>query len=143
MKRIVVGQKERVGEWVAKRIEREAAWGAFEAIGLEKDGVLIAGMVVEGYVKAARCCVHLAGIGKHWLNREYIRVCMDYVFHQLECKVMLGLVDADNAAALAFDRHFGFKEVCVIKDGAGDCDLIVLEMRREDCRWLAHKELKQ
>lgn len=136
MKKIVVKEKERVGAWVAERVGRNAPWGAFEAIGLEDDGVLIAGMVVESYVRNARCCVHLAGEGRRWLNREYLQFCCRYMFDQLKCRVVLGLVNADNEDALRFDRHFGFRDLCVVKDGAGDCDLIVLELRREWCRWL-------
>ena len=134
-KKIIVGHKERVAAFVAGMIGQEVDWGSYEAIGLEQNGVLIAGMVVNGYVRDARCCMHLAGQGKRWINREFIRVCMDYAFGKLNCKVLVGLVDADNEQALAFDRHFGFKDLCVLKDGAGDCDLIVLQMRRDECRW--------
>jgi hypothetical protein len=49
---------------------------------------------------------------------------------------VIGLVNADNHAALTFDRHFGFVENTRIPDGAGECDLVVLTLRREDCRWL-------
>ena len=136
LKQIVVNQKERVGAWVAQRIGRESSWGSFEAIGLELDGDLVAGMVVESYVKDSRCCVHLAGDGKKWLNREYLNFCCRYMFDQLNCKVVIGLVDADNEQAMKFDLHFGFTEQTRIKDGAGDCDLVVLTLRRDDCRWL-------
>ncbi len=136
MKKIITQEKERVGAWVAGRIGRESSWGSFQAIGLENDGVLVAGMVVESYVKHSRCCVHLAGDGKKWLNREYLNFCCKYLFDQLQCKVVIGLVDADNTAALQFDTHFGFREQTRIPNGAGDCDLVVLTLRREDCRWL-------
>ena len=139
MKRIIHDNKQRVGHWVAQAVGRDSDWGSFESIGLEEDGILIAGMVVESYVKNARCCVHLAGTGKRWLNREYLKFCCKYMFDQLNCKVVVGLVDADNEAALSFDKHFGFKELTRIPDGAGDCDLVVLTLTREDCRWLKLK----
>jgi hypothetical protein len=137
MKTLVTNQKDRVGTWVANRINREASWGDFQALGLEENGELIAGMIVEGYVKDARCMVHLAGEGRRWLNREFLHAGFSYMFDQMGCKVVLGLVDADNEAALRFDAHVGFTEVARIKDGAGDCDLVVFEMRREDCKWLS------
>jgi RimJ/RimL family protein N-acetyltransferase len=140
MKQLVTNQKGRVGDWVAKQVNRQSSWGAqdsFQAIGLEENGELIAGMVVEGYVKNARCVVHLAGVGKRWLNREYLFSCCDYMFNQMGCKVVIGLVDVDNEKAMKFDIHFGFVEVARIKDGAGDCDLVILELRKENCRWLA------
>lgn len=141
MKNVVIGQKERVGAWVAEKVGRRAnSWGEFEAIGLsDDDGRLIAGMVVEGYVKDARCLVHLAGEGKRWLNREYLGICCRYMFDQLRCKVVIGLVDADNEAALRFDKHFGFSEVGRVPYGGGDCDLVILAMTRDQCRWLEVK----
>lgn len=136
-KAIVVGQKERVGAWLAPRIHRNAPWAAYEAIGIERDGELVGGCVIEGYVKGARCSMHIAGEGKHWLTREFLSVCFDYVFRQLGCRVALGMVSSSNTAALAFDRHLGFQDVCTIRDGAGaGGDLVILEMRPEFCRWL-------
>jgi RimJ/RimL family protein N-acetyltransferase len=139
MKRIVPNERDRVGAWVAERVGRRAPWGEYQAIGLEEGGKLIAGVVIDGYVDGARCSMHVAGEGRKWLNREYLWFCFHYVFEQLRCKVVIGLVDADNEAALRFDQHLGFVEVCRIAEGAGDCDLVVLEMRRQGCRWLKLK----
>lgn len=136
MKKIITNQNDRVGLWVSRRVGRKAPWVEFQAVGLEQDGKLIAGMVMDCYVKDARCSMHVAGDGKQWLNREFLWFCFHYVFDQLGCKVVLGMVNADNEDALKFDRHLGFRNLCVIKDGAGECDLIVLQMRREWCRWL-------
>ncbi|CDN87311.1 GP68 protein [Hydrogenophaga intermedia] len=139
-KSIVVGQKERVGAWVAERVDLQAPWVNFEAMGLELNGELIAGVVFDSYVKDARCCMHVAGLRGTWLNRPFLRAAFDYAFGKMGCKVVIGLVNADNDAALRFDRHLGFEEVARIKDGAGDCDLLVLAMRREQCRWLTLRE---
>ena len=139
MKQLVTNQKERVGAWVAKQVNRQSSWGPFQAVGLEESGELIAGMVVEGYVKNARCVVHLAGKGKRWLNREYLFSCCDYMFNQMGCKVAIGLVDADNEKSMKFGTHLGSVEAARIKDGAGDCDLVILELRKENCRWLVRR----
>ena len=45
MKTVIANQKERVSQWVAERIGRRAPWGEYQAIGLEEDGELIAGIV--------------------------------------------------------------------------------------------------
>ena len=134
-KRIVIGEKERVGDWVAPRVRRGAPWANYEAIGLAQGDELIAGVVFDSYVPAARCCMHVAGEGRTWLNRDFLWVCFDYAFEQMGCKTIVGLVDADNADALRFDRHLGFQELARIPQGAGDCDLVVLAMQREMCRW--------
>src|SRR3546814_3611823 len=61
---IVVGQKERVAAWVSSRLRRNCDWVNYEAIGLEQDGELVAGVIFDGYVAGARCCMHVAGEGK-------------------------------------------------------------------------------
>lgn len=138
-KSVIVGQKDRVGAWVAERVRARSGWANYEAIGLEKDGELVAGVVFDSYVEGARCCMHVAGEGRTWLNREFLWFCFQYAFVQMGCKVVVGLVNSDNDDALRFDRHLGFEEVARIPDGAGDCDLVVLAMQRKKCRWLNMK----
>ena len=136
MKTIVVNQKNRVQEWVADRIGGNPAWESFEAIGLEKDGELIAGVIVDGYVENTRCSIHCAGEGKQWLNREFLFVVFDYVFRQLNCNVVVQTVCSNNVDSMKFTSHLGFGEKCRIEDGALGGDLVILSMRREDCRWI-------
>jgi hypothetical protein len=136
---IVTGQKEKIGAWVAARVGQDGAWANYEAIGLEQDGRLVAGVVFDSYVPNARCCMHVAGEGRNWLNRDYLWTCFNYAFVQMDCNVVIGLVAADNADALKFDTHLGFLEVARIPGGSGDCDLVVLAMQRRTCRWLSMK----
>lgn len=138
-KSVVVGQKERVGAWVAERVGQNGAWSNYEALGLERDGCLVAGVVLDSYVSGARCCMHVAAEGRDWLNREFLWLCFHYAFEQLGCNVVIGLVRSDNEAALRFDTHLGFEEVARIPGGSGDCDLVILAMQRKTCRWLTLK----
>lgn len=58
--------------------------------------------------------------------------------------VLLGNVRASNARALRLDKSLGFSEYCRVKDGvAVGEDLVLLSMRREECRWLKPREAKQ
>lgn len=51
--------------------------------------------------------------------------------------VLLGIVRASNAKALKLDLHLGFREQTRVSDGvAVGEDLVILRMRREECRWL-------
>lgn len=49
----------------------------------------------------------------------------------------LGEVRASNHRSLSLARHLGFREAHRIRNGwdAGE-DVVLFEMRREDCRWL-------
>lgn len=137
MKRIIVGEKECVSEWVAARMPGTLPWvSGYEAIGLEQGGRLVAGVVVDGFVRNARCSIHCAGEGKNWLNREFLQFVFTYVFNQMGCNVVVNPVSSANTASLKFTAHLGFKEACRIKDGYADGDLVIFELQRSECRWI-------
>tara|TARA_R110000868_G_scaffold69515_2_gene204580 strand:- start:4210 stop:4698 length:489 start_codon:yes stop_codon:yes gene_type:complete len=137
MKQIVIGQG--VVDWVADHMKRGEGYGLSTGIGLVKDGELVAGVVYNEY-NHCNINMHVAAIGRDWLTREYLWTCFDYPFNRCKVRRITGFVEDDNAAALRFDEHLGFKYETRLKDAyihddrVGD--IIVLVMRREDCRWL-------
>ena len=138
---ILCGQKERVGDWVANLIGNKTPWHCYEAIGIEKDGELIGGAVIDNYICSARCSIHCAGIGKKWLNREFLHVVFDYVFRQLKCNAVLNIIDGNNHASLKFTAHLGFKEIYRIQGGSyNGADAVLFEMKKTECRWIKTKE---
>lgn len=136
---IVTRQDKRVGNWVCARTGGCYTEGA--TIGLERDGELIAGVIVDNW-NGASAQMHVAGEG-NWLNREFLFVCFDYVFRQLSLNVVIGVVPSVNAKALRFDKHLGFREVLRIPNGHPAGDLVILTMRKEDCRYLGVEHGKQ
>jgi hypothetical protein len=80
----VIFDKARVNEWVASRIGRKAPWPGdeFQAFGVERDGQIVGGVVIDGIVIGARCSIHCAGDGKRWLTREFLTVVFDYAFRK-------------------------------------------------------------
>ena len=134
---ILFGQKERVGDWVADRIGNTTPWHDYEAIGIERNGVLVGGVVIDNYIPQARCSVHCAGIGGKWLNRNFLFVVFDYAFRQLQCNAVVNIVDGCNKASLKFTAHLGFSEVHRIKGGGKDgSDGVLFEMQKTDCKWI-------
>lgn len=82
------------------------------------------------------CQMHIAGDG-NWVSREFIRAAFDYPFRQLGLAAVLGALPADNHKAMKFDTHFGMREVHRITNGwANGVDLVLVQMNREDCKWL-------
>lgn len=137
MKRIVLNERERVSAWVADKMNCPHWYGDdYAAIGLEKDGVLVGGAVIDSVVANTRCAVHCSGEGKHWLNREFLWAVFAYAFYQLKVRIIVNPVSSANTASLRFTKHIGFTEVCRIEDGCPDGDLVLFKMPRADCRWL-------
>lgn len=135
MKSLVIGQKERVGEFLKKH---EAWLGAsqYEAIGLEENGELIAGVVYDSYEENARIASYCAGVGKRWLTREFLWAMFDYPFNQLNVNAIINTVSTDNKESMRFTEHLGFKEVARIEGGASDGDLIIYVLYKKDCKWI-------
>ena len=106
-----------------------------------KDGKIL-GVVGFDSWNGASCQMHIAGEG-NWLTRDLIYAAFDYAFNVADLNVVLGFVPSTNAKALRFDKHVGFVEVSRIKDGTPEGDLIILELRRENCRYLREANGKQ
>lgn len=102
-------------------------------------GRLIAGVLYSDYNKAT-CSAHIVGFGKNWLSRDLLWIMFDYPFNQLGCKKVFGQVPSDNETALRFDYKLGFKYVTTVPEVfESGHHLLILEMKREDCRWLSVK----
>lgn len=124
---------ERIGHW---------EWGNYSAIGLEKDGKIIAGVIFNEYVPDTRCSIHCAGDG-NWLNREFLWMVFDYAFNQLNCKVVVNPVPVTNKPSMRFTEHIGFKPSLRLEDGAEDGDLMIFTLHKKDCKWLDNEKFRR
>lgn len=72
--------------------------------------------------------------------RHLVPAVFEVAFEKAERGVMLATCKGSNTRSLKLCKHLGMKEVYRVRDGVqvGD-DLVILEMRREDCRWLQRK----
>jgi len=110
--------------------------GRGTAIGLERNGELVAGVLYEDY-NGANLLMHVASDGSaQWMTPGYLRVCFEYPFGKLGCKRVTGIVPSINRRALMFDERLGFKVEARLTDAHPDGDLIVLSMKRDECRWI-------
>lgn len=109
-----------------------------QCIARVEDGRLIGGCLYQNYTGVS-IGIHMAGFDPLWINRDMLWVCFHYPFIQLGCNKMFGQVPESNSKALEIDLKLGFKEEARIKDVFPDGDMIVLAMKREDCRWLRLK----
>lgn len=103
------------------------------------------GQEINGEVKAVvafdnildrSCMMHTAAIVPNWISKDLLWACFDYPFNILKVKVILASVASTNEEALKLDRHLGFVDKAYIEDAHIDGDLVILAMRRENCRWL-------
>lgn len=102
----------------------------------------IRGVVGFDAWNGASCEMHVAGEG-HWVTRDLLYATFDYAFNVANLNVVIGMVPSTNKKAIRFDKHVGFKEVARIKDGTPDGDLVIMELRRENCRYLEREHGQQ
>jgi hypothetical protein len=133
---LVFDQKDRVGEWVARKVDQTASWGSFYAMGIERDGEIVAGIVFNNMNGVnATCHIAIEKAGKAFL--ELLCHAANYAFNHCKLKRLTGMVPASKPDVLAFDLHLGWQEEFVMQDAAFDGGpLHVLVMRPETCRWL-------
>jgi RimJ/RimL family protein N-acetyltransferase len=130
-------EPERYLEWAAKRIGISAFRSDARAIGLERDGDLVAAAVYDTF-SPGTCLMHIASDGSgRWLNRDFLFRMFAYPFIQCGFRRVTGLISASNAASLRFARHIGFQDEGVLREEAPDGDVIVLGMLRRECKWIA------
>lgn len=104
-------------------------------IGQEIDGEIKA-VVAYDNIMDKSCQMHTAALVPNWISKDLLWACFDYPFNILKVKVILALVASDNKEALRLNRHLGFIDKAYIEDAHVDGDLVILAMRRENCRWL-------
>lgn len=135
--RIILDERDRLAAWAQARIPHVPSWGEWcEAIGLERDGELVA-VVVYNLFSGADIAMHIAAVpGRRWMTRDFLRVAFRYPFVQLGCRRVTGYVPMTNQDALRFDLHLGFKvEGCMREALENGEDVAVLGMLKRECRW--------
>lgn len=121
--------------WLAERA-KIAVDSSLKAIAAIDDDGQIAGMVgYDGWLPNA-CSMHVA-LEKRIAVRTLLKPAFELPFVRLGFACVIAPVLSTNARALELDKHLGFKEKTRFADAFGKgVDLVFLEMRREDCRWL-------
>ena len=122
--------------WLVSRanLVPDGQFRAIEAVD-EASGKILAAVGYDGWMDNA-CCMHVA-LDHPSAGRYVLRPAFRIPFVELGLGVVVAKVVSTNVRALALDKALGFKVVGVGRDWIRPgVDLVVMEMRREDCRWL-------
>lgn len=126
----------RVPPFVARQCGGAGFSGELTSLGVEQDGEVIAGVVLDHY-NGASCCIHVgAKRGAKWLTRDFLSFVFGYSFDGLKLKRLTGLVSERNTAAQKFDEGLGFVREAKLQDAHKDGALLVYRMLKHECRWL-------
>jgi L-amino acid N-acyltransferase YncA len=134
LRKVVTDNQEHLRGWITGVLGMQfSPYATF--IGQEVDGEVKAVVAFDNILDKS-CEMHTAAIVPNWISKDLLWACFDYPFNILKVKVILASVASTNKEALKLDRHLGFVDKAYIEDSHIDGDLVILAMRRENCRWL-------
>lgn len=108
----------------------------FKGIKLIKDGVVEA-MAGYDHWTPNSVNMHMYVRDPKSITRAFVREVFRFPFEIGGRGLVIGVTPSDNAAALDLNKHVGFRETYRVKDGWDvGVDMVVQEMRKEECRWL-------
>lgn len=84
--------------------------------------------------------VHLAGVGKTWLNREFLWFCFYYPFRQAGIHKIIAPIASTNFDCIRWTEHIGFSLEATLKDANPQGDLLLYTMTEEQCKWLTLRD---
>lgn len=123
-----------VGPWVCEKAGGTWQPNRGTAIGLLKDGQLVAGVLYEDWNGANLMC-HIRG-ENGWANREFLRLMFDYPFNQVKAKRLTAPIQSTNKVAIKFVQKLGFSLECVLSQATPDGDMHLYRLFREECKYL-------
>lgn len=132
--RVVLNDRE-CGRLIARAARVE--WGDLSTcIARVRDDQLLGGAVYNSFTGES-IQMHVAGIGKHWANRDLLWVGYHYPFEQLGVERIFGQVPEDNIASQRLCLHAGWEYVARIEGVyRGGLACLVMKLERENCRFL-------
>jgi hypothetical protein len=102
------------------------------------EGELLGGVIYEGCI--SNCIfMHQGSFDKTWLSPDMLWTVFHYPFVQLGLGMVCGTIPSSRSELLDFNLRLGFKVEAVIKGAYKDGDLLIMAMRKPDCRWLKIK----
>lgn len=133
---IVVNQNEAIGQWAGRLLGFTWYPGKGQTIGFLQNGKIIAAVLIQDF-NGTNCLMHVAAApGSFWCKPAFLRFCFAYVFEQLGCSRVTGLVAETNVAARRLDEHLGFELETQLKGATPSGDLLVYVMWKDKCRWI-------
>jgi len=124
------------GNWIAKQLGCGFSPATATAIGLGKDGEIVAGVMYENWNKRS-ITAHMAVVGR--LTRGYIGEIFRYAYGHCGVNKVILPVESTNQKSIRFVEHLGFTEECRIKDAAPGADIIIFTLEKAQCRFLGEK----
>lgn len=122
-----------VGYWVAEQLGRGYFAARCQAIGLRKDGVIVAGVIYENY-NGRSIMAHIAF--KERVTPTFIAAIFDYPYNICKVDMVIAVIEDTNTKSIHVCENMGFSEEARIRDSHPGGDQIIYALKRQDCRFI-------
>lgn len=128
---------DRVMAFLLENGSRPARQSNQVAMGMLKDGEMVAGVIFDNVGKH-NAWLHIAAKpGGKWLIRSAIARPFIYAFKVCKLDRISGYIAASNTRTRRFVEHLGFHQEAVLKGAAEDGgDIVIYAMFSKDCRYV-------
>lgn len=123
------GEPQVIWQWMTA--QTQIPWSTdLRTIASVRDDGSIAAAVAFGSWTPESCFMHVAFDNPHSLSKSLLKAALEYPFKSIGVKAVYGLTPKDFDRAIRFNKKVGFKQI------AETVDCVLLELRREDCKYL-------
>jgi len=132
--RIVLNEKDRVGDWVAQQVGRKVTWGSFYAMGVETDGDITSGLVFANFSET-NASAHIAVTKANKKFSKLLDYGHFYAFELCKLRRLTGLTHEHNTRAIAVNESIGWVREGIMKQAGTDGqDVVTLVLWPENYR---------
>lgn len=105
----------------------------------EESGSILAMVGYDGWMP--NCCQMHVAVDRPFAAKRFLRAAFGIPFIETGRDLVVGWVLGTNQKAIDLDRRLGFRETYRVHDGwMRGVDLVLFEMRKNECRWLGKAE---
>jgi len=139
----VYGHDAAVARWVQERAPHaQNGFRDFVAIGIEREGELVAGVVYNEY-RGHSIHASIASSTPRWASRGTLAGIFAYPFVQLNCRRITVYTGKTMIPVRQFLERLGFQQEGVVREGFDDDDCVIYGMLKEECQWIRPNEKRR
>ena len=129
------GEPPVIWQWMSRQTQIPWSTDLRTIASIRDDGTIAAAVALGSWTPHA-CFIHVAFDTPHSLTRSLLKASLRYAFESVGVKAIYGLTPKDFDRAIKFNKRVGFKQI------GETVDCVLLELRREDCRYLTKETLQ-
>ena len=107
-----------------------------QAIGLERDGGIAAGIIYEDWNGASIVC-HIAIRGR--ANKQFLLAISEFAFNTCAVHKIIAPVYSSNEKAMTMVRKMGFVKEGILRNAEPNGDIVLWTLTKSQCKYLGER----